>query len=120
MVVLCGGNDLGGQLEPEAVADRLVDRFRNSGSHVVFLTELMRWRGSPRVPENYPWLLQRFNGQLKARCSGVAHLSWWYLRKIGRTKYLSDGVHLGDRGQLTLFLSIKMAIGTAVRALNSE
>lgn len=110
-------------MEPEALADRLVDEYKSSAKTVVFLSELMRSAAGNhlRVPENYKELLWRFNGQVRRRCGEAAPLIWSHLRRIGETDLAADGVHMNyERGQFRLFLGIRMAIVHAIKTRNRE
>lgn len=120
VVVVCGGNDLGGEMAPELLVDTLVDRYKYSARVVVFCNETVRDSSkNSRVPTDYPELLRRFNERLRTRCAEAAHLIRWRHMNIGPRQLRSDGVHLNDGGQFRLFLSLRSAINHAVKVLDS-
>lgn len=72
---------MGGQMEPEALADMLVACYKSDGRVVIFVTELMRYNNNnSREPENYSELLCRFNAQVEKRCDEAAYRVLWRLK----------------------------------------
>ena len=113
----CGGNDLGGNANPERVADTLFERFLHAAPVVVLCTEIVHVEGSflrhHQVPANYFEHLQRFNARLEERCDGASHVILWRHSLV--LKNISGvGVHLNDRGMFRYFPSIRQAVCAAV------